>query len=452
MRRVLALATVALTAVALGACGGGDDGGGSKSGSAPPKFDSSKPVTVTIWHPYTQREKKIFEGVLADFQKAHPSIKVKSVSGINDDKITASIRGGNPPDVAFSNTTDNVGAFCGSGGWIDLQPYIDRDKVDLGTFPKAVQSYTQFGGKRCAMPMLADVYGLYYNKALFKKAGISAPPKTVSELTADAKKLTEKNSDGSIKVAGFVPSMGFYEHVHAHYAPSWNAQWTDSAGHSTLGKDPHWADLLRWDRDLIDWYGYDKLTRFQASAGEEFSASNGFETGKIAMMLDGEWRTAFLKDEHPEVQYGTAPFPVDDNQPELYGGGYVVGNILGIPKGAKQQAAAWELIKYLTTDDQALVTLANGLGNVPTTRTSLKSPDLHFVPQFKTFLDVYADPHTQTNPATPIGSANQELFQNFIGRWQAGHVPDSGLESGLDDVDKQIDAQVANTTAGQKAP
>ncbi len=333
MRRWLSLVVVLAVASALSACGGS----GGSSGKAPAKLDTTKPVTVTIWHPYTQREKKIFEGVLTDFRKTHPNITVKAVSGINDDKITASIRGGNPPDVAFSNVTDNVGAFCGSGGWIDLKPLIDRDKVDISAFPAAVQQYTQFQGKRCAMPMLADVYGLYYNKALFKKAGIAAPPKTVSELTADAKKLTVKNPDGSIKVAGFVPSMGFYEHVHAHYAPSWNAQWTDAKGNSTLGKDPHWADMLRWDKQLIDWYGADNLTRFTAAAGQEFSASNGFETQKIAMMLDGEWRTQFLKDEHPEVDYGTAPFPVDDKQPSLYGGGYVVGNILGIPKGAKNR-------------------------------------------------------------------------------------------------------------------
>ena len=58
------------------------------------------------------------------------------------------------------------------------------------------------------MPLLADVYGLYYNKDLLAKAGISGPPKTISELYDDAKKLTQRNSDGSIKVAGFVPTIG----------------------------------------------------------------------------------------------------------------------------------------------------------------------------------------------------------------------------------------------------
>ena len=62
----------------------------------------------------------------------------------------------------------------GPDGLVDM----DAAKIDASMFPQAVQTYTQYKGKRCALPMLADTYGLYYNKALFKKAGITAPPAT----------------------------------------------------------------------------------------------------------------------------------------------------------------------------------------------------------------------------------------------------------------------------------
>jgi multiple sugar transport system substrate-binding protein len=343
-----------------------------------------------------------------------------------------------------------MGSYCGTGAWIDLTPLIARDKVDISRIPKPVRDYTQFQGKRCALPVLADVYGLYYNKAMFAKAGISSPPKTVSELTADAKKLTVKNPDGSIKVAGFVPNMTFYENAAAHFAPLWGAQW-DQNGKSSIGTDPHWASMLMWDKQLIDFYGYNNLVKFESGAGQEFSSSNAFETGKLAMELDGEYRTAFLTAEHPELKYGTAPAPVDDAQAALYGGGYVTGNTLGIPKGAANAAAAWELAKYLALDNRAITKLANGLGNVPTTTTALKDPALKSNPQFETFLKIFTDSHTATNPNTAIGTANQELFQNFISRWQSGTVPAAGLAAGLKGVDAQIDAQVQNSTVG-KAP
>src|SRR5207247_9249962 len=83
---------------------------------------------------------------------------------------------------------------------------VDRAKV----WPEGVFSYTSFEGKQCALPMLTDAYGLYYNTDLLKKHGISAPPKTTAELADMAKKLTEYNPDGSIKVAGFMPLVGFY--------------------------------------------------------------------------------------------------------------------------------------------------------------------------------------------------------------------------------------------------
>jgi multiple sugar transport system substrate-binding protein len=71
------------------------------------------------------------------------------------------------------------------------------------------------------------------------------------------------------------------------------------------------------------------------------------------MMLDGEWRVAFLKNEHPELKYGTAPMPVDPAHKSAYGSGYVNGTIIGIPKGADHEEEAWKLVKYLTTNDHA---------------------------------------------------------------------------------------------------
>jgi multiple sugar transport system substrate-binding protein len=297
------------------------------------------------------------------------------------------------------------------------------------------------------MPMLADVYGLYYNKAMFAKAGITHPPRTMSELTADAKKLTQRSGDGTIKVAGFDPTWAFYENAVAHYAPLFDAKWTKPDGSSNLAGDPNWTKLLQWQKDLVDWYGYDKLVRFNAGAGDEFSASNAFETGKIAMMIDGEFRTAFLADEHPELKYGTAPMPVDDGQPGLYGAGYVTGNIAGIPKGAKHPEQAWALLKYLATDPKAESVLSNELKNVPTTTDSLKATELKPTAEFKPFLRIFSHPKTATNAINAGGAANQELFEQMIAKYQAGKVPD--LQSALGKVDQQIDAQVESASAPQ---
>ena len=152
------------------------------------------------------------------------------VGGINDDKIIAALRSGNGPDVVSSFTSSNVGLYCSSGGWIDLEPYLQKSKIDMNQFPASTRYYTQYDGKRCALPLLADVYGFYYNKALFKKAGLTGPPKTMEELTDYAKKLTVKNADGSLKVVGFDPEFGFYQNTSGAYSTLFGAKWFDKDG------------------------------------------------------------------------------------------------------------------------------------------------------------------------------------------------------------------------------
>jgi multiple sugar transport system substrate-binding protein len=449
MKRIaMAAAAALLVSVGVVGCGGtGGGGGGDASKPAASKPAKLDPATITLWVGFTQRELQVFKDTVKGFEDQNPGVKVRVVGGINDDKIIAASRGGKAPDVAQSFSADNSGAFCSSGAWVDLKPYLERDGLKDTIFPPAPRSYTQYKGTRCALPMLADAMGLYYNKDMLEKAGLDGPPKTVSELTEYAKKLTVRNPDGSLKVVGFNPVMNWYSNTPANFGPMFGGKWTDDSGKSSLGSDPAWQKLLQWQKDLIDWYGYDKLVKFQAGLGDEFSAQNAFEKGKVAMNVDGEWRTAFIADEAPKLNYGTAPVPVDDENSGLYGGGYTTGNIAGIPKRSQHPEHAWALLKYLATDDHAMVQLSNGLRNVPTTESSAKSPDLKPDPNFETFLKIYESPNTTTTPVTAAGSANQELFNSFTNKWQAGRVSD--LAAGLKDIDKQIDAQLANAEGKQ---
>src|ERR1700760_995315 len=205
MNRVATVAALALTLGALVVgCGGGGGGGnsGSSNKSASSGGSSNAPVTLKVWVGWSQRELSVFKGVVADYHKLHPNVTVDVTGGINDNKIVAAIRAGSAPDVVSSFNSYNVGVYCGTGGWIDLDPFLKQAGISTSDFPAATNYYTQYGGKKCALPLLADTYGLYYNKDLFKQAGITDPPTTMTELLADAKKLTVKSPDGSLKQVG----------------------------------------------------------------------------------------------------------------------------------------------------------------------------------------------------------------------------------------------------------
>jgi multiple sugar transport system substrate-binding protein len=441
---LLALIAAGVVAVSVGAASSSPSGAAAKQAT-----------TITIWVGWSAgHELTEFKKVVAEYDQKHADVDVKVVGGINDDKIFAALRSGNVPDIVSSFMSSNVGIFCPSGGWIDLGPLLKRDHIDVNQFPATSRYYTQYKGTRCALPLLADATGLYYNTTLFKKAGLSGPPKTLSQLATYAKKLTVKNKDGSIKTLGYDPNMNFYLGGYGNgasgYQPLIGASYFDKSGKSSLATDPAWGNFLRWQKRLIDYFGYDKLVRWQAGAGDEFAPSHPFETGKLAMMLDGEWRVAFLKNEHPELKYATAPMPVADGHPELYGSGAVNGTIIGIPKGGGHRDQAWALVKYLTTNDHALAKFSNGIRNVPSTVSSSKSKELIPDKNFATFLKIFTNPHSQTTPITPIGLDHLTTFTNFIVKWQAGKVKD--LNGGLREVDKQIDAKLKQAGGGKVSP
>ena len=408
---------------------------------------SHTPVTLTLWTYWTGSEKKLFDQGLSQFEAAYPWITVDHVGGITDGtKVLAAVNGGNPPDLWEWWDSTYVQPYCASGAIQDLTPYADQDNLDMGQFSPYWISSLQYQGKLCALPYLADAYGLYYNKTLLAKAGYSDPPKTTSELVTMAKKLTEYNPDGSIKVAGFVPLFGWHENTAAPFGKAFNATWLDDNGHSALATDPRWAQMLQWQKAFTDAIGYDKLQQFVSGSAEEFSPSNDFEIGRVAMTLDGEWRVGFIERDKSDVNYGTAPFPVADDQAEDYGAGYIVTNTFTIPRGAQHPYEAWLLAKFLSTDTTSLVRLGDALKNIPDTTEALSSPTLTSDPNFSTFLNIYQDPNSSSPPTTASGADWQGLVDDFAAKWQAGKIPD--LSAGLQQTAEQIDRQLAQGTTG----
>jgi multiple sugar transport system substrate-binding protein len=427
MRRVVAALAV-LTALVVAAAG------------VAASSSTAQAEELEVWVGWSARELNEFKKVVAEYDKKNAKVTVKVVGAINDDKITAALRSGDGPDVVSSFTSQNVGVYCGTGGWIDLGPLLKQDKIDVNIFPAATRQYTQYKGTRCALPLLADAYGFYYNKRLFKAAGLNRPPRTFAELTTYAKKLTTRKADGSLDVVGFNPMFGFYQNTIGAYQPLVGAKYFDAEGKSALAKDPAWQRLLRWQKSLVDYYGHAKLVKWQTGAGDEWSSPHAFGREKLAMMIDGEWRVAFLAADHKSVQYGTAPMPVDPSKNSLYGAGYINGTIIGIPRNGDNREEAWKLVKYLTTNTHALAKFSNGIRNVPSTAAAARSKELKPDANFATFTKIFTHPRSGTIPITPLGSAHLETFTSFLAKWQAGKVKD--LRSGLAEVDKQIDAKM----------
>jgi multiple sugar transport system substrate-binding protein len=435
-RRLLAAIAVLSLPLAVGACTG--DSGGGKTDN--PDAD----VTITFWHGWSaDSEVAAIQATIDAFEKDNPNIHVKVVGGITDDKINQALRAGGPqaPDVVSSFTTDNVGQFCSSGAFADLSSFMADSGVDpAATFPSAQLSYTQYDGNQCALPLLSDAYGLYYNKDAFAAAGIDGPPKTMSEFDADAVKLTKTSGD-SYSQLGFMPTYHGYESSISHLAAQWSPTYFTADGKSNVAADPMFAQAMEWQKGLVDKLGgYAKLEKYRNTFGDEWGAKNPFMTGQVAMAIDGEWRAGMIQADAPDLDFGVAPFPVPDDQADTYGKGYITGTIVGIASTSQKQNAAWRFVKYLTTDTEAVVNFANAIHNVPSTIDALASPDVSQDEAMQTFIAIASNPASNTTPASPNGGAYQLTLQDVGYAYESGK--DSDLKAALTKAAEQIDTDI----------
>lgn len=414
---------------------------------------------VTVWSPYKGGNLALWDAALKRIEKANPGLTIKSVGSVDMAKSLAAINAGNGPDISVSNGAGNLGWFCGTGAWQSLNKYVaGKYGINMkSVFTPSAVNYSVSEGNRCALPAVgSETFGFYFNKDLLKAAGYTAAPKTTQELFDMSKKLTKFNSDGSIKVAGFVPWAGYYgfEMDAMWLGQMFGAQWFRASGAPAFTSDPRWKKAFTWQKNFIaevfgdgDFKkGSTRLAKFVAARGDEWGAGHDFITGRVAMKLDADWMAPMFCDPDgwalnpctkPAVNFGTAAFPVDKGAAASYGSGVVGGQLMGISKGSKNVKDAWTVLKGLASDVDLSIAYAKDNGSVPVLNAALKSGKITYPAIYQTFYDIAGNAksgyHTLKNTGEHLEDA--EVY-NFMSAWQAGSV--TNLTSGLSDVQDKI--------------
>jgi len=427
---------------AMGLAGCTSPGGsGGQATQAITDAANHAPTTISVWV-FNKLPNEV-DAIQASMDRLHatyPWLTVNLVTAKDDTAFAQSVTAGNPPDVFVTSAPNNVAKFCYNGTVIDMNPLIASAGLDMkATFPDSALTYTQYDGKQCALPLLVDAYGLYYNKAMFAAAGITDPPKTLTELTDDVKKLTIRDASGNITQWGMTPPrVDLGQGPQIFIGGSTGAQFYDANGKATMASDPTWAELLNWQKDLLDWFGQDQVQNFVATnSAHTDDAQNPFAAGVSAMEFDGEWHIGEMTANAPNIDYGVAPMPVPDSKASVYGAGCVYGTVVMIPTGSKQQDAAFLAAQQLTTDTQFLTSFASAMSNVPTTIASLAAWENASDPKWKTFIDMTSNPNSYWKTLTPAGSEDADTWTNFIQQWQVGQISD--LQGSLSQIATNID-------------
>src|SRR5439155_20320944 len=116
------------------------------------------------------------------------------------------------------------------------------------------------------------------------------------------------------------------------------------------------------------------------------------------------------------------------------------------PKTGQNHDKAWELVKWLTTNNPALAQFSNDIRNVPSTVSSSTSAELIPDKNFSTFLKIFTNSHSTTSPITPIGADHLQTLTDFAFKWYAGKTKD--LTGGLQAVDRSIDSKIKQALKG----
>jgi len=407
---------------------------------------AAQAVDLTMYYPVAVGGPvtKIIDDMVQGFQKENPDIKVEAVyAGNYTDTMTkamTAMKGGQPPQLSVLFSTD-LFTLMDEQAIVPIDELAGADgKEWLNSFYPAFMENGQVGGKTWSVPFQRSTIVLYYNKDAFKEAGITRPPRTLSEFDADAVKLTKPDGD-SFSQLGFMPNFHGYESTTTHLVAQWSPTYFDADGKSTVDSDPAFPAMFTWQKHLVDTLGgYDKLEKHRSTFGDELGSKNPFMTGQVAMAIDGEWRAGMVDDAGVQFDYGVAPFPVPDGQVDTYGKGYLSGTIIGIASTSKKQNAAWELVKYLTTDTRAVVSFANAIHNIPSTNKALESSDLDRSQAVDAFIKIAQNPNSTTTPASPNGGAYQLTLQDVGYAYESGKETD--LQGSLDRAAKQIDTDI----------
>ncbi|NOU96606.1 extracellular solute-binding protein [Paenibacillus sp. LMG 31456] len=368
----------------------------AKPGAAP----ASGPKKVVFWHAMGGANTKVVEQMVNDYNGSQDKIKVEAIyQGSYDDllsKLKASMGTSEGPTVVQMY---EIGSrfMIDSKAITPMQNFIDLDKWDASQLEPNISGYYTLGGKLYSMPFNTSNPILYYNKDLFKAAGLdpAKPPKTYDELKAAADAITKS---GKATGANFAIYGWFMEQLMANqgaeFVNNGNGR-TSMATESQLNSEAG-VKVLTWWKDLVDTKAANNLGRKTDDSKKAFSA------GQVGMILESTASLKGLVDSAAgKFEVGTSYLPKPADAKE---GGVVVGGAslwMMNNRPDDEQKAAWDFIKFLTSSKVQAYWHVN-TGYFPISKKAydedIVKENLKKFPQFQTAIDQLHQ--TKLNTAT----------------------------------------------------
>ncbi|MFE6153068.1 ABC transporter substrate-binding protein [Streptomyces sp. NPDC057889] len=409
MQRIRALASSAVVVSLLAAataCGGGSSSEGS----------NESPKTLTYWAsnqgPNIEADKKILQPELDKFEK-QTGIKVKLEvvpwSDLLTRILTATTSGEGPDVLNIGNTWSSSLQATGA-----LLPWDQKNFDKVGGKDRFVESALGSTGAQgkdpAAVPLYSMAYALYYNKAMFKEAGITEPPKTWDELTADGAKIS-KGGKWGLGAEG----SNLSNNIHQVFvlAKQHGGDFFTADGKADFTNDAAVAAVKQY----VDMMATNKIIAPGNAEYAKNQSLSDFSKDKTAMVLWQAAATTFKSQGMKDDEWGVAPVPVQSGAP---GAGkatnsMVAGINLAVFKNTKNIDGSLKFVKFMTSDAEQKL-LCKTYGSIPPVKAAQSDPAFDR-PELKVLRETLATSATalpqvsnESQFETSVGTAVKNLF------------------------------------------
>jgi len=312
------------------------------------------PVEVPFYYPVAVGGPitKIIDGLAAEFEKENPAIKLKAIySGSYQESITkalTAVKSGDPPVTSILLSTDMF-TLIDEDAIVPFDELIrtPEDQAWLKSFYPAFMENSQTGGKTWGIPFQRSTIVLYYNKEMFKEAGLdpSRPPASWKEQIEYAQKLTKRDASGKVTQWGIqIPSSGFPYWLFQALSIQAGTNLMNAAGTQTYYDKPEVIEALTYWVDLV------KKHKVHPEGIVEWGTTpKDFFEKKVAMMWTTTGNLTNVRT-NAKFDFGVAMLPAGKQRGSPTGG----GNFYLFKKSTPaQREAAFRFIKWVTTPQRA---------------------------------------------------------------------------------------------------
>ncbi|AVV59967.1 ABC transporter substrate-binding protein [Paenibacillus glucanolyticus] len=371
---VMLLLLLAFTTV-LSACSG--------AGGTAGKPGEGGKVEIQLWSSATAENAKPIENAIAKFNESQDDIVVKTLSNQDHQKQLTAISGGSAPDIIVTQW-NNIGPWSAAGAVQSLEEFIKRDGYDTSQIIPAALDRMKVNHEIFGLPISMSMANkLFYNKQAFEEAGLTAPPETLEELFAYAKKLTKKDAKGNITQMGFIPDYPWIDNV--FWPIIFNGSWDDGSGKLTANQEAN-VKAIDYQMNYYREFGQESIDKFKSGMGGLETPQDPILTGKLSMIIG--WENWYVEHRGEDKEVGVAPFPYPAANPELKGSGMVSPIAMFIPSKAKHQDEAWKVMQYLLGED-VQIEYSIEFGSIPVLTKALDNPKLTENQEVKELWDYY---------------------------------------------------------------